>query len=63
VLGTVQTIISFQGDLSTWWVKIVIGLLLLVFVVLQRVLAVGPRRRSPAPAAAPPEPSPSKDDG
>jgi len=53
VLGTVQTIISFQGDLSTWWVKIVIGLLLLVFVVLQRVLAVGPRRRSSAPAPAP----------
>ena len=38
VLGTVQTIISFEGTLSSWWVRIVIGLLLLVFVVLQRVL-------------------------
>jgi ribose/xylose/arabinose/galactoside ABC-type transport system permease subunit len=46
VLGTVQTIISFEGTLSSWWVKIVIGLLLLMFVVLQRVLGTGaPRRR------------------
>jgi galactofuranose transport system permease protein len=48
VLGTIQTIISFEGTLSSWWVKIVIGLLLLVFVVLQRVLAAGPRRRGAA---------------
>ncbi|MCO1653540.1 sugar ABC transporter permease YjfF [Pseudonocardia sp. S2-4] len=55
VLGTVQTIISFEGTLSTWWVKIVIGLLLLAFVVLQRILAVGPRRRrAPAPAPSAP---------
>jgi len=65
VLGTVQTIISFQGDLSTWWVKIVIGLLLLVFVVLQRVLAVGPRRGRAAPAPVPDAgpPGAAKDSG
>ena len=39
VLGLIQTILSFEGTLSSWWTKIVIGLLLLVFVVLQRVLA------------------------
>ncbi|WP_406230563.1 galactofuranose ABC transporter, permease protein YjfF [Nocardia sp. NBC_01009] len=37
-LGVIQTIISFQGTLSSWWTKIVIGTLLLVFILLQRVL-------------------------
>jgi galactofuranose transport system permease protein len=37
VLGLIQTIITFQGTLSSWWTKIVIGLLLLAFIVLQRV--------------------------
>ena len=40
VLGTIQTIISFEGTLSSWWTKIVIGTLLLVFVILQRVLLI-----------------------
>jgi ribose/xylose/arabinose/galactoside ABC-type transport system permease subunit len=43
VLGLIQTIITFEGTLSSWWTRIVIGALLLVFVVLQRVLAL--RRR------------------
>jgi simple sugar transport system permease protein len=43
VLGIIQTIISFEGTLSSWWTKIVIGALLLVFIVLQRVLTA--RRR------------------
>ncbi|MBO9555426.1 galactofuranose ABC transporter, permease protein YjfF [Cellulomonas sp.] len=43
VLGLIQTIITFQGTLSSWWTKIVIGALLLVFVVLQRLLVL--RRR------------------
>ncbi|GAA2695617.1 MULTISPECIES: galactofuranose ABC transporter, permease protein YjfF [Actinosynnema] len=38
VLGTVQTLISFQGTLSSWWTKIVIGGLLLAFIVLQRLI-------------------------
>jgi ribose/xylose/arabinose/galactoside ABC-type transport system permease subunit len=37
VLGTIQTFISFDGTLSSWWTRIVIGLLVLVFVVIQRV--------------------------
>jgi galactofuranose transport system permease protein len=39
ILGLIQTIITFQGNLNTWWTKIVIGLLLLVFIVLQRFLS------------------------
>ncbi|HYQ65137.1 galactofuranose ABC transporter, permease protein YjfF [Actinophytocola sp.] len=51
VLGTVQTLISFQGTLSSWWTKIFIGVLLLVFIALQRLIV---RRRPlrPSPAAA-----------
>ncbi|GAB2664631.1 galactofuranose ABC transporter, permease protein YjfF [Nocardia goodfellowii] len=37
-LGVIQTVINFQGTLSSWWTKIVIGGLLLVFILLQRVL-------------------------
>ncbi|WP_214412372.1 galactofuranose ABC transporter, permease protein YjfF [Sphaerisporangium fuscum] len=38
VLGLMQTIISFQGTLSSWWTKIVIGILLCVFILLQRLI-------------------------
>ncbi|WP_083501933.1 galactofuranose ABC transporter, permease protein YjfF [Sphaerimonospora mesophila] len=38
VLGLIQTIISFEGTLSSWWTKIVIGLLLFVFILLQRLI-------------------------
>jgi simple sugar transport system permease protein len=40
VLGLIQTIITFEGTLSSWWTKIVIGVLLLIFVLLQRVLSL-----------------------
>jgi simple sugar transport system permease protein len=38
VLGLIQTILSFEGSLSSWWTKIFIGALLLVFIILQKVL-------------------------
>ncbi|MGW0390532.1 galactofuranose ABC transporter, permease protein YjfF [Streptomyces sp. NPDC003042] len=38
VLGLIQTIISFQGTLSSWWTRIVIGGLLFVFILLQRLI-------------------------
>jgi galactofuranose transport system permease protein len=38
VLGTIQTFISFDGTLSSWWTKISIGVLLLAFVVVQRLV-------------------------
>ncbi|MEV0537363.1 galactofuranose ABC transporter, permease protein YjfF [Kitasatospora sp. NPDC050463] len=43
VLGLIQTVISFQGTLSSWWTRIVIGGLLFVFIVLQRLITA--RRR------------------
>jgi len=43
LLGVIQTIISFEGTLSSWWTRIVIGGLLLVFILLQKVLTL--RRR------------------
>ncbi|MDP9043232.1 MAG: sugar ABC transporter permease YjfF [Pseudomonadota bacterium] len=36
ILGIIQTLIAFDGSLSSWWTRIVIGVLLLVFCVLQR---------------------------
>ncbi|MEO8313719.1 MAG: galactofuranose ABC transporter, permease protein YjfF [Pseudomonadota bacterium] len=42
VLGLIQTLIAFNGTLSSWWTRIVIGMLLLLFCLLQRLLA---RRR------------------
>lgn len=38
VLGAIQTLIAFDGTLSSWWTRIVIGGLLFVFCVVQRVL-------------------------
>jgi galactofuranose transport system permease protein len=38
LLGLVQTYIIFDGSLSSWWTKIVIGGLLFLFIVLQRLI-------------------------
>ncbi|TKB43820.1 galactofuranose ABC transporter, permease protein YjfF [Thalassotalea mangrovi] len=38
LMGVIQTYISFDGSLSSWWTKIVIGLLLFFFIVLQKGL-------------------------
>jgi len=35
--GIIQALITFEGSLSSWWTKIFIGLLLLVFCLLQRL--------------------------
>jgi simple sugar transport system permease protein len=37
ILGTIQTLISFDGTLSSWWTRIVIGALLFLFCLLQRL--------------------------
>ena len=39
VLGMIQTLIDFDGTLSSWWTRIAIGGLLFVFIVLQRLIA------------------------
>ena len=51
LLGLVQTYIIFDGTLSSWWTKIVIGVLLFLFIVLQRIIFA---------ASAPGEESPEK---
>ena len=37
ILGIIQTLIAFDGTLSSWWTKIVVGALLLLFCLLQRL--------------------------
>jgi len=39
-MGAIQMIIMFQGDLSSWWTKIAVGILLLIFIVLQRIIVI-----------------------
>jgi galactofuranose transport system permease protein len=46
MLGIIQTLIAFDGTLSSWWTRIVVGLLLLAFCLLQRLLT----RRTPKAA-------------
>ncbi len=38
IFGIIQTAIIFQGTLSSWWTKIVIGVLLLAFILLQKLI-------------------------
>lgn len=42
-LGVIQTLIMFDGSLSSWWTRIVIGALLFVFCVLQRLFETSPK--------------------
>jgi ribose/xylose/arabinose/galactoside ABC-type transport system permease subunit len=37
ILGIIQTLIVFEGTLSSWWTRIAVGALLLVFCLLQRL--------------------------
>lgn len=38
IQGVIQTIVTFDGTLNSWWTKIFIGMLLFVFIALQRFL-------------------------
>lgn len=38
IIGIIQTSITFQGTLNSWWARIAIGVLLLVFILLQRAI-------------------------
>jgi galactofuranose transport system permease protein len=44
ILGLIQTIITFQGNLNTWWTRIAVGVLVLVFIVLQNTVSAASRR-------------------
>ncbi|MCQ8242026.1 galactofuranose ABC transporter, permease protein YjfF [Rhizosaccharibacter radicis] len=50
--GLIQTYITFDGTLSSWWAKIVTGALLFAFIAFQRLMSGGGFRRSRAGAAA-----------
>jgi ribose/xylose/arabinose/galactoside ABC-type transport system permease subunit len=39
IKANIETFVSFQGNLSSWWSKIIIAALLAFFIVLQSVLA------------------------
>src|SRR3569833_2989178 len=39
ILGLIQTIITFKGDLNSWWTRIVVGVLVLLFILLQNGVA------------------------
>lgn len=45
IMGLIQTWISFDGTLNSWWTKIVIGVLVLGFICLQRWLAFSAGKR------------------
>ncbi len=46
VFGTIQAAILFDGRLNPWWIRIVVGGLLLGFILLQRALVRSAARRS-----------------
>jgi simple sugar transport system permease protein len=41
VYGIIQVLIMFQGTLNSWWTRIVIGFLVFVFCLLQRIFESG----------------------
>jgi ribose/xylose/arabinose/galactoside ABC-type transport system permease subunit len=51
IQGIIQTYIVFDGTLSSWWTKIVVGILLFAFIALQRVLVALSTRKASAIAA------------
>jgi ribose/xylose/arabinose/galactoside ABC-type transport system permease subunit len=60
IQGVIQTIIAFEGTLDVSWTKIFVGVLLLVFILLQRVFSHGfsgraaaARRRGPHARGSP----------
>ena len=46
ILGIIQTLIAFEGTLSSWWTRIVVGVLLLLFCLLQRLFEARSRRKA-----------------
>ena len=53
VYGIIQVLIVFQGTLNSWWTRIVIGFLVFVFCLLQRIFEVGRGARKGTGAAGP----------
>jgi simple sugar transport system permease protein len=43
--STIPALITFSGNLSSWWAKIATGLLLLLFIVIQRIVVTYSARK------------------
>jgi Ribose/xylose/arabinose/galactoside ABC-type transport systems, permease components len=46
IQGVILTFITFQGTLSAWWTKIVIGALLCVFIIMQAIITERKKKMS-----------------
>ena len=46
ITGLIQTLIQFNGQLSSWWTSIVVGVLTLVFIGVQSVFAARKGRQA-----------------
>jgi ribose/xylose/arabinose/galactoside ABC-type transport system permease subunit len=44
ILGIIQTLVIFNGTLSSWWTRIVVGILLFLFCVAQRLIEGGAKK-------------------
>jgi len=51
LLGVIQSLITFDGTLSSWWARIAIGVLLCVFCLMQRFLGRAQRGVSVPPSS------------
>jgi simple sugar transport system permease protein len=40
ILGLIQTLITFQGNVNSWWTRIVYGVLVLLFILLQNAVSL-----------------------
>ncbi|MFA9466044.1 MAG: sugar ABC transporter permease YjfF [Velocimicrobium sp.] len=45
IKGTIETFITFQGTLSSWWTKITIAVLLAFFIILQSIFAARKQKK------------------
>lgn len=45
ILGTIRSALMFDGTLNSWWLRIAVGLLLLLFILLQRLIAARSEKR------------------
>jgi ribose/xylose/arabinose/galactoside ABC-type transport system permease subunit len=44
ILGLIQTLITFKGDLNSWWTRIMVGLLVFLFILLQNFISAASKR-------------------
>jgi simple sugar transport system permease protein len=59
VYGIIQVLIVFQGTLNSWWTRIVIGFLVFVFCILQRLFEARKGVRFNAGVTGQPAPAPA----